>query len=128
MCCPHKLEQFTFSGDSFLFRDLRIQQIEDRLVGAPEIRALAEKLGDPGAVKIAPDVLAHAAAGHGLALREQTFAQLEHCLRAGHVYAGCGDGSIELLSVQMPGKKRMDADQWFRGLRAGENGRRPILL
>lgn len=49
-------------------------------------------------------------------------------MRAGHVYAGCGDGSIELLSVQMPGKKRMDADQWFRGLRAGENGRRPILL
>lgn len=52
----------------------------------------------------------------------------EITMKDGHVYAGCGDGAIELLTVQMAGKKRMDADQWYRGLRAGENGRAPRLM
>lgn len=33
------------------------------------------------------------------------------------VLAGTGDGTLELLTVQAPGKKAMAAPDWSRGLR-----------
>jgi methionyl-tRNA formyltransferase len=46
------------------------------------------------------------------------------CLRAAHrrLFAGCGDGSIEFLEVQLEGKKRMDAASFLNGfsIEAGE--------
>lgn len=35
----------------------------------------------------------------------------------GKVTVGCGIGTLELVSIQMPGKKRMDADAAMRGIR-----------
>lgn len=43
------------------------------------------------------------------------------------VFAGTADKPIELVTVQAAGKRPMPAPDWFRGLRAGENGRSPRL-
>ncbi len=43
-------------------------------------------------------------------------------------YAGTGDGVIELLEVQPAGKRPMAAVDYLRGMRIGENGRKPFLL
>jgi methionyl-tRNA formyltransferase len=39
-----------------------------------------------------------------------------------HLFAGCGQGSLELLEVQLEGKKRMDASSFLNGfnVQAGE--------
>lgn len=42
-------------------------------------------------------------------------------------YAGTADGAIELVTVQPAGKRPMTAADWLRGLRPGENGRKPYL-
>ena len=82
------------AGSAFLcllFHDLRVQQVKDRLVGAPEVGLLAEKLGDARAVKVGAYRLGHAAAGDRLALTFERLAQLEHRLRARNVHAPpCG--------------------------------------
>ena len=41
---------------------------------------------------------------------------------AGRLYAGCGDSSLELLELQLEGKKRMSAAEFLRGfqIRSGE--------
>ncbi|MDE6120501.1 MAG: hypothetical protein K2F63_01780, partial [Muribaculaceae bacterium] len=45
------------------------------------------------------------------------------------VLVGCGSGTaLELTQVQPAGKRPMDAADWLRGLRPGENGRRPWLI
>lgn len=36
----------------------------------------------------------------------------------GKLLAGCGDGTVELLEVQLPGKKRMDSRQFLNGYEA----------
>ena len=35
----------------------------------------------------------------------------------GHIILPCGDGYVDLLELQMPGKKRMDAKSLLNGLR-----------
>lgn len=45
-----------------------------------------------------------------------------------YAYAGTGDGSLRLLCVQPAGKRPMDAADWLRGLRPGENGRNYRLV
>lgn len=51
----------------------------------------------------------------------------ELALINGHALAGTGDGAIELLTVQPAGKRPMNAADFLRGLRIGENGRKPFL-
>ena len=78
------------AGSAFLcllFHDLRVQQVKDRLVGAPEVGLLAEKLGDARAVKVGAHRLGHAAAGNRLALTLERLTQLEHRLRTRNVHA-----------------------------------------
>lgn len=43
------------------------------------------------------------------------------------VVVGTGTSVLKLITVQPAGKKAMDAADWFRGLRKGENGREPWL-
>lgn len=38
-------------------------------------------------------------------------------VRKGHVYLGCDQGSLELLSVKPDGRRQMDASAWASGLR-----------
>ena len=38
------------------------------------------------------------------------------------VYVGTGDGRIEILRIQPPGRAEMDAAAWYRGLRSAEPG------
>ena len=51
----------------------------------------------------------------------------ELALISKHAFAGTGNGTIELISVQPAGKRPMQAPDWLRGLRPGENGRQPFL-
>lgn len=51
----------------------------------------------------------------------------ELLLKGGEVYAGAADGSVRLVTVQAAGKRAMPAADWYRGLRADENGRKPRL-
>ena len=46
----------------------------------------------------------------------------------GHAYAGTTDGAIELVTVQPAGKRPMNAADFLRGLRIGENGRKPFFI
>ena len=38
-------------------------------------------------------------------------------VRKGHVFLGCSDGAIELLSVKPDGKRQMEVSSWASGLR-----------
>ena len=42
-------------------------------------------------------------------------------------FAGTGDGIIELIQVQPAGKRPMNASDFLRGLRIGQDGRNPLL-
>lgn len=59
---------------------------------------------------------------HRMALAETAVAAGELRVDAGRVFAGCGDSSIELLELQLEGKKRMSAIDFLHGfqIRSGE--------
>ncbi len=71
-------------------------------------------------VKILKTSKAHAYGGKRLSEGQLV---LDH----GHAYAGTSDGAIELITVQPAGKRPMDAADFLRGLRIGENGRQPFF-
>ena len=59
---------------------------------------------------------------HHMTAADRTLAPATLDIDAGRLFAGCNTGSLELLEVQMEGKKRMPAAEFLRGfqLKSGE--------
>ena len=60
---------------------------------------------------------------HRMAAAEISCPQGELCVQQDRLFAGCADSTLELLEVQMEGKKRMPASEFLRGFQ-GLSGER----
>ena len=52
---------------------------------------------------------------HRMAVAEMSCPQGELCVEHDRLFAGCAESTLELLEVQMEGKKRMPANEFLRG-------------